>query len=519
MTATTSFCSNEKRKLFSRFFELVCGRAPTLVPNGYDRDVYLFIADRSLPFGKLSKDIPDRWFLGGVAGKGNTRGHRAGLSMGRAQLYKSRKVLRERGLVRDQKVGRCKRYAVALEPVWPLLSAEEREMFAPLLALVDPDWQADDQAKRVHSVDVQQVHAVDPPTEKRCPFRTRTEEKKSSARELAPDAGPGSFPFSEQEEGAHAPVEAAPAVAPATPPAAKVTPSAPIQADRPAPQPITLAKRGRVPRELWASTLVDRFDAAFRQFWPDVELPVAPSGKLRGQWESFSRRWQRTDISVADWIAWAVENWRGVYVTVFRYVEHRQEREAKKLAEAPWSPKSHWRTRMDCPEYPDLAFLLRYQREFQNAYDRRASQKIRAGLTREDDLVRRFMFRGYSHADALAEAHEIMAKDKKREDLDALAAELNAKVRNLEAEKQSPEYRLAVARIRSGKDPEATWVKPVALAKPRVKPTFKHANDLAMPLPPISVWRDDLNEGSELSARPWTGQLPSRDPAGIKSHA
>ncbi|MCJ2085027.1 hypothetical protein MKK88_03325 [Methylobacterium sp. E-005] len=498
VTATTTISDTERRKLFSRFFELLDRRAATLIPSTYDCDVYLFIADRSLPFGKLSKDIPDRWFLNGVTGKGNSRGHRAGLNMKRAQLYKSRKALKDRGLIRDQKVGRCKRYAVALEPVWALLSTDEREYFAPLLTLVDVEWQADEQVEKVHSVDVQQIHSVDPHLEKHYPFRIEGEE--SSARELAPDAGPGSCSFSEQEEGAHAPVE----------PPVTAEPAVAVQSASPTPAPPAkkVAKRGRVAREHWGSTLSDRFDAARRDAWPEAELSAEPSIKLQAQWEHVATHWRRTDIGPGDWIEWCVKNWRTTYLTVFQHVEHTQEKEAAWRAKAPAVRKPQWRTDVDFPEYPDFGFLYAYRKAFLDEYDRRDSQMARTDLLPGARLFRQLRRKGWTEEAAQQAVDEWLAERKFVEDLEAREREHNARVRRFEAEKQTPEYRLAAARIRSGKDPEAIPVKPVALAKPPVKIKVTYEIEDMPPLPAFPVWRDDLDEGPELSAGPSIGQPP-----------
>ncbi|MCJ2110492.1 hypothetical protein MKK64_04595 [Methylobacterium sp. E-025] len=484
MTETATISDPERRKLFSRLFELLTRRAARLVPNSYDRDVYLFIADRSFTFGKLSKDIPDRWFLDGVTGKGNTRGHRAGLSMKRAQLYKSRKVLKDRGLVRDQKVGRCKRYAIALEPVWPLLSAEEREFFAPLLTLVDPVWKAEEKAERVHSVDVQQVHAVDPHLEK----RVLLEESKRSARTLAPDADRGASPFSEEKR-ASAPVKSSQAAAPsvaiqAAPPTA--TPPVPIEVVPAAPLTVKVVKRGRVPRELWGSTLSDRFDAAFREAWPDAELPPEASIKLRKQWEQVATRWRRTDIAPGDWIEWCVKHWRTTYQTVFRHVELAQNREAEWRDKAPWLRKRQWREDVVYSEYPDLDFLRKYRAAFEREYDRRDSQMLRTDLLPGAKLLRQLLREGWPPEDAQRQVDARLAKRKFVEDLDKRAREINEAARRLELEKQDPEYRLALVRIRSGRDPAATWVKPVALAKPQAKVRVIYEIEDLPPL--VSSW-------------------------------
>jgi hypothetical protein len=245
--------------------------------------------------------------------------------------------------------------------------------------------------------------------------------------------------------------------------------------------------------------MFDRFAAVARATWPEMGCLDAPTAKQRGQLRNMSRGWTHPRITFLDFLEWSAANWRGVW--------------ASKMARVRTNDPAFQFT-----DHPDIGTLIYFHKAFRDSYDRRASQRIRAGLTREDDLVRRFMFRGYSHADALTEAQGVMAKDKKREDLDARAREINAAARRLETEKQMPEYRLAVARIRSGKDPEATWVKPVALAKPRPKPTFKYADEEGKPLPPLPEWKDDPEEGSELNAGPWTEQLPSRDPAGVEGH-
>jgi hypothetical protein len=486
--ATAPISDKEKAVIYAEMAKAVNRYAGTLTDDRYKVDVLRFISDRTFGFQKLSEEIPGRHFLGGVK---NTC---AGLGMSAAKLYDCLRWWRAEGVVVTMKFRRKVRYAIKRERVLALVSPKTRDKIAPVLTLMDDKWGPEEPREYLHAVEVSKagyLHEVEVHSKNHSPYRTR-EETKRSAPKVAPDADRGASPFSAEEKRASAPIEPSQAAAPAV--AVQAAPPVPTHAVPPAAKTAPIAKRGRVSRELWARTLVDRFDTAFREFWPDAPMPAAPSGKLRGQWEHFARSWRRPDISVADWIAWAVENWRAVYVTVFRHVEYRQEEDARKLANTPWVPKSHWRARMECPEYPDLGFLFAYKAEFQKGYDRRASQKIRAGLTREDRLVHQLMYRGYSHADALAEAHEIMAKDKKREDLEARAREINDAARRLEREKQMPEYRRAVARVRSEMYLESASVKPVVPKKHPLKPDFSHAHEEGKPLPPFPVWRDDPEE-------------------------
>lgn len=477
--------------VYAELTKAVSRLAGTAVKDPYQLATLHFIVDRTFTFQKLSEVIPVRHFLGGVQRK---KGGMvcAGLRMSEAKLFAVLRACREAGILLTTKVGRRVRYAINLQWVISLAPPSKREVVATALSFEDREWGAAEARENPHTVEVltpENLHEVEVKNKEHCPFRTR-EGEKSNARKLASDADRVASPSSTEEDGAHAPVETLPAVAPA------------LQTARPAQTkavpPVSDARRAQaVSRDLWASTLSDRFDATRRQFWPDAGVPQAPSGKLRGQWEHFAKSWRRTDIAVGDWVEWSVENWRVVYATVFRHVETRQEEDRKKFVAAPWGPKGHWRTPVEFPEYPDFGFLLVYHRSFLKEYDRRDSQRLRSNNDFKERNIRFLMFRGYSYADAEAKTAEAEARMKRREDLDALARDLMERSRRLTAKEQDIDNRIAIGRSYRA-------VNPGSLIRVPLKPKFNHAIDMDAPLPPFPEWRDDLDEadaskGGDLS--------------------
>lgn len=153
------------------------------------------------------------------------------------------------------------------------------------------------------------------------------------------------------------------------------------------------------------------FAVAVKETWP--EAIVAPlTDKQRGQLRHFAKSWQQEGLTSSKFISWSVQNWRRIYRAKFIYL-------ADKVV---------------YPEYPDLGFLMGYKKAFLDSYARRSELDRLAGLTKKDRLMKRLRFAGYSEEAAEREATEQLARDTRREDLDARQADLARQERLLKKE-------------------------------------------------------------------------------------
>ncbi len=429
----------------------VTRNAGTVIKDPHALLLLRFIADRTFGWSKDAEFITPTQFLHGIV----TRAGQwvcAGLPFGKTTLYAALKILKAAGAIAVETVRGRARYSIPLEFV---MGMKERK--ADRKPAEQPDvWNQHD------SGDDFGIAQAEEPV-RLANYRVREAVRQTNGKETHSPIG-----VEQEKRGeADASLSAAPGTS-ADLSRAEERLSAVIEARRAVQQPKDDARADRR-EKVNAHLLFQKFASAAGETFPNMTPMETPTIVLYARLKRAAVHWDHPGVSFSDFLEWCAQNWRGVYASKLRWVPN-----------------------LEFTDHPDLEMFLRYRKAFRDSYDRRDSQRIRAGLTRRDNLIREHMFKGFSHEDASAEADEILAKERVREDLDARARQVNEAARRLEAQKQTPEYRLAVARIRSGKDVEPSTVKPVAPTKHPLKPAFTHANDEGVaPLPAFPEWKDD----------------------------
>jgi hypothetical protein len=451
MHATTPDFSKKLPSDYLSLERAVTRNAGTVIKDPHALLLLRFIADRTFGWSKPAEIITPTQFLNGIV----TRAGEwvcAGLPFGKTTLYAALKILKAAGAIVVETVRGRTRYSIPVEFAMELkMSKAARARLAPAeqpetynhARDLGNDFGSEWQEAGVRETNWEAAEVVRQTNAK----ETSPELEKKNEADASCHAGSGSTDLIEQKSDPLKVLK-------------DLTDQIAQGSARAAP---AIEKRAARAAAHNPAELYNAFASTAWATWPDMKVCPLPNEKQVWRLRSLSRKWDHPDISFEEFLEWCAANWRGVWASKMEHVQ----------ANDPT---------FQFTDYPDIGTLIYFRRAFRDSFDRRASQKIRAGLTREDGLVRRLMFRGYSHADALTEAAEIIAKDRKLEDLDAREAELNAKVRRVEAKEQSLETRIALGR--------AAAVKPVALTKHPLKPTFSHGNDAVTPLPAFPTWKD-----------------------------
>ncbi|AMB46905.1 hypothetical protein [Methylobacterium sp. AMS5] len=446
MTVTSlDFC----QKIPSDFLSLeraVTRNAGAVIKDPFAILVLRFIADRTFGWSKTAEFISAAQFLNGIVSKGGEL-ICAGLPLGKTKLYDSLSILKQAGALTVETIRGRVQYSIPLEFAMQLkMSKAAKARLAQTEEDDRPDLGDDfavEQAAPVvriaDSSPVKQGKAVRhaDTKERTSSFRTITEERSGEAvASLCAVEDP--IASSEQSKlGA--------AIASVKDKAAAL-----------------IAKRAARAAEHNGLALFEGFAAAAQEAWVEASPLPAPTGKQIGRLRNHSKAWNHEGVTFLGFLEWCAANWRGVWASKMSHVPD------PKIAEL-------------FSEYPSVESILIFHKAFRDSYDRRDTQRIRAGLTRRDNLIRQYAYRGFSLADAEREADEVLAREKVREDLNADRLKHNEAVRRLEAKEQDLDTRIALGKARLA-------MQPVSLARQPLKVVVTHDLDK---LPSLPEWKDE----------------------------
>ena len=425
----------------------VTRNASTVIKDPYAILVLRFISDRTFGWSKDAEYISAGQFLNGIVTKAGDLVC-AGLPMAKSKLYACLTYLKEAGEVVVRTVKGRTLYSIPREFVSTMKNpkrlqvsgaaapeAYERGEDHEVIRVREPVRITENSPLRaVRNADTKESHS---------PFRT-IEEENTGVADATLCAEPD-FSVAREQTKLEADLSAGDAQA---------------TADR--------AKRAERAARHSGTALFEAFAMAARATWPDMKAMDRPTVIQLARLKRLSKKWDHPEVTLLDFLEWSAVNRRDVHAS-----------------------KLEWVPTLEFTDYPDTEMMLRYRKAFRDSYDRRGTQKIRAGLTRRDKLIRQRMFKGFSQADAAADADELLAKEKTREDLNADRLSHNDAARRLRSREQSLETRLALAKAR--------LVQPVAPGRHYVRPTAAVSYDIDE-IPPLPKCEWDWRHEEECSS-------------------